>query len=96
MRWSTDRASIREVIEVTAARTKRAIVYHFRDPDPGFDRGGFGTPLDRSIRRTSWRPRGIGPRWASPGGLGILIARQIADELVFNERGNEVLLVKYL
>ena len=31
-----------------------------------------------------------------PGGLGVLIARQIADELVFNERGNEVLLIKHL
>ena len=28
-----------QVIEVTAARTARAIVYHFRDPGPGFDRG---------------------------------------------------------
>ena len=26
-----------QVIEVTAARTARAIVYHFRDPGPGFD-----------------------------------------------------------
>jgi hypothetical protein len=25
-----------------------------------------------------------------------MIARQIADELVHNERGNEVLLIKYL
>ena len=31
-----------------------------------------------------------------PGGFGMLIARQVADELVYNERGNEVLLIKHL
>ena len=31
-----------------------------------------------------------------PGGFGMLIVRQIVDELVYNERGNEVLLIKHL
>ena len=31
-----------------------------------------------------------------PGGFGILLIRQIADELIYNEHGNEVLFVKYL
>ena len=31
-----------------------------------------------------------------PGGFGMLIARQVADELVYNERRNEVLLIKHL
>jgi anti-sigma regulatory factor (Ser/Thr protein kinase) len=31
-----------------------------------------------------------------PGGFGMLIARTVADELVYNEFGNEVLLVKHL
>jgi len=30
-----------------------------------------------------------------PGGFGILITRNIADEVVYNEKGNEVLLLKY-
>jgi anti-sigma regulatory factor (Ser/Thr protein kinase) len=30
-----------------------------------------------------------------PGGFGMLIVRQIVDELVYNERGNEVLLIKH-
>ena len=30
------------------------------------------------------------------GGFGMLIVRQIVDELVYNERGNEVLLIKHL
>ena len=35
-------------------------------------------------------------RGLRPGGFGMLIARQVADELVYNERGNEVLLIKHL
>ena len=31
-----------------------------------------------------------------PGGYGILLASNFADELLYNELGNEVLLVKYL
>ena len=31
-----------------------------------------------------------------PGGFGMLLVKQIADELVYNERGNEVLLIKHL
>jgi hypothetical protein len=31
-----------------------------------------------------------------PGGFGMLIAREIADELVYNERRNEVLMIKHL
>ena len=28
-----------------------------------------------------------------PGGFGMLLARQVADELVYNEPGNEVILI---
>ena len=31
-----------------------------------------------------------------PGGFGMLIARQVVDEVAYNERGNEVLLIKHL
>ena len=30
-----------------------------------------------------------------PGGFGMLIAKEVVDELVYNERGNEVLLIKH-
>jgi len=86
-----------KVIEVTAAKTGRAIVYHFRDPGSGFDRTSLAHAARSlnpdEILATTVRRAEMGLR---PGGLGVLIARQIADELVFNERGNEVLLIKYL
>jgi anti-sigma regulatory factor (Ser/Thr protein kinase)/ActR/RegA family two-component response regulator len=85
-----------KVIEVSAARTRRAIVFHFRDPGPGFDRAdlahaavghvGVG-PMAHFERRTQ-----LGMR---PGGFGILLVRHLVDEVVYNERGNEVLLIKY-
>ncbi len=31
-----------------------------------------------------------------PGGFGILIAREMVDEMIYNESHNEVILIKYL
>jgi anti-sigma regulatory factor (Ser/Thr protein kinase) len=31
-----------------------------------------------------------------PGGFGLLMTRQLVDEMIYNEAGNEVLLIKYL
>jgi hypothetical protein len=31
-----------------------------------------------------------------PGGFGLLMVREIADELLYNEKHNEVVFVKYL
>jgi anti-sigma regulatory factor (Ser/Thr protein kinase) len=31
-----------------------------------------------------------------PGGLGILLTKGVVDELVYNEKGNEVMLIKRL
>ena len=31
-----------------------------------------------------------------PGGFGIFVTRQMVDELIYNEAGNEVLLIKYM
>jgi DNA-binding NarL/FixJ family response regulator len=84
------------VVEVTAARTARAIVYHFRDPGEGFDRAtapAAATHTPDDIIDTVMKRAEMGLR---PGGLGLLIVRQIVDELVFNERGNEAILIKHI
>jgi anti-sigma regulatory factor (Ser/Thr protein kinase) len=87
-----------KVIEVTAARTARAIVYHFRDPGTGFDAAALesvaaATSEPAVVLATAVRRAEMGLR---PGGFGMLIVRNIVDELVYNERGNEVILVKHL
>jgi anti-sigma regulatory factor (Ser/Thr protein kinase)/ActR/RegA family two-component response regulator len=85
-----------KVIEVTAVRTERAIVYHFRDPGPGFERDMLEqvaaiNPSNNPLTHIPYR-ESLGMR---PGGFGILIASQLVDELIYNETGNEVLLVKH-
>ena len=86
-----------KVVEVTAARTARAIVYHFKDPGAGFDRG------DLAHAAESASPEAVLAAAAHrveqglrPGGFGMLIARQVADEIVYNESGNEVILIKHI
>ena len=86
-----------KAIEVTAAQTARAIVYHFRDPGSGFDRTRLNHVAASShpdhVVTSALQRAELGLR---PGGFGVLIARQIADEVIYNERGNEVLLIKHL
>jgi anti-sigma regulatory factor (Ser/Thr protein kinase) len=86
-----------QVIEVTAARTERAIVFHIRDPGQGFDRGALAHAAkanDRdSVLSAVEHREAAGLR---SGGFGMLIVRQVVDEMVYNERGNEVLLIKHL
>jgi anti-sigma regulatory factor (Ser/Thr protein kinase) len=86
-----------KIIQVTAAKTARAIVYHFKDPGPGFDGDDLRhaaqshAPEDIMASARERESRGL-----RPGGFGMLIARHVADELVFNERRNEVLMIKHL
>jgi anti-sigma regulatory factor (Ser/Thr protein kinase)/CheY-like chemotaxis protein len=85
-----------KVVEVAAVRTARAIVYHFRDPGPGFRRDDLP---HAAIANPPEDPLGHVERRAAqglrPGGFGILIAAQLVDELTYNEAGNEVLLIKH-
>jgi anti-sigma regulatory factor (Ser/Thr protein kinase) len=85
-----------KVIEVTAAQTARAIVFHFRDPGDGFDhddlRHAAASARPEDVLSSTQERADVGMR---PGGFGMLIVRQIVDELVYNEHGNEVLLIKY-
>lgn len=86
-----------KVVEVTAAKTARAIVYHFRDPGAGFDaddlsHAAAGSTPEQIVASALHRAE----QGLRPGGFGMLIARSVADELVYNERRNEVLLIKHL
>jgi anti-sigma regulatory factor (Ser/Thr protein kinase) len=84
-------------VEVTYVRLSRAILYTVRDPGEGFSLANLahaavsGSP-DDPFRHVAVR-REAGMR---PGGFGMLITKNIADELIYNEKGNQVLLVKYL
>jgi len=84
------------VVEVVAVRTARTLVFHLRDPGPGFDLGALphaalGRPEDPLAVAEAREARGL-----RPGGFGLLLARQVVDEMIHNERANEVILIKHL
>ena len=85
-----------QVVEVSAARTDRAIVYYIRDPGSGFRQADLEqvTSAADATDPTAHLERraALGMR---PGGFGMLLTRRLVDELVYNERGNQVVLVKY-
>jgi anti-sigma regulatory factor (Ser/Thr protein kinase) len=85
-----------QVVEVTAVRTARTMVFYLRDPGPGFD---FSALPHAAVARPD-DPLGMSgtraERGLRPGGFGLLIARQVVDEMIHNELGNEVILIKHL
>jgi anti-sigma regulatory factor (Ser/Thr protein kinase)/CheY-like chemotaxis protein len=86
-----------KVVTVSAIRTDRTIVYHFRDPGAGFT----AAELERSaLSNTGSDPIAHLERRAEmglrPGGFGMLVTKQIVDEMFYNERGNQVVLIKRL
>ncbi len=85
-----------QVVEVSAVRTVRTIVYYVKDPGRGFDRGALRHAAvsnpedDPTAHFTARAEEGL-----RSGGFGLLLARKVVDELIYSERGNEVLLIKY-
>lgn len=84
-------------VEVRYVRLRRAVICRFKDPGDGFDPTGLdhaaiNNPNHDPIRHAVVREA----KGLRPGGLGILLTKQLVDELVYNERRNEVLFVKYL
>lgn len=84
-------------IELTYIRTSRMVLVQLRDAGSGFSlnavpHAAVNNPPEDPLRHTEYRSQ-LGMR---PGGFGILLVKQIADDLIYNERGNEVVLVKYL
>lgn len=84
-------------VRITYVRTARAILYYVRDPGKGFSFGDLphaavSNPTGAPTNHAEIRDR-LGLR---PGGFGILLTRHLVDELIYNETGNEALLIKYL
>jgi DNA-binding NarL/FixJ family response regulator len=86
-----------QVVEVTAIRTARTMVFRVRDPGAGFRRESIthAASPDPNSDPTAHvaKRKELGIR---PGGYGLLLAAGTVDELIYNELGNEVLLIKYL
>ena len=86
-----------QTVEVRVIRTARSLVFHVQDPGAGFrlnklKHAAIANPPDNPVAHVLAREE-AGMR---PGGYGLLVAKGTVDELIFNEIGNEVLLIKYL
>ena len=78
-------------------RTTRAIVYLIQDPGKGFSfdaiaHAAVANPPGEPARHLEIRAE----QGVRPGGFGILLTRNLVDELIYSEKGNEVLFIKYL
>ena len=86
-----------QLIEITAIRTARTIVFYVRDPGSGFRRGALSSealasPLHEPTTHVIAREE----EGMRAGGYGLLLAGGTVDELIYSEVGNEVVLIKYL
>jgi anti-sigma regulatory factor (Ser/Thr protein kinase) len=87
----------RKRVRASFLRTARSIIVHIHDPGKGFSldmlpHAAISNPDDSPVRHVEFREE-HGQR---PGGFGILMTRNMVDELLYNERGNSALFVKYL
>ncbi len=86
-----------QVVEVTAIRTARTMVFRVRDPGAGFrqealSHAATADPSVDPIAHIRQREE-AGMR---AGGYGLLLAQGTVDELIYNDIGNEAILIKYL
>jgi DNA-binding NarL/FixJ family response regulator len=91
------RSDARKRVRAALIRTRRAIIVHIHDPGKGFSldtlpHAAISNPEGSPIKHVEIRAE-AGKR---PGGFGILMTRNLVDELIYNERGNSVIFVKYL
>ena len=90
------RSDPQKKVELTYIRTSRAIIYYIRDPGDGFSldhlpHAAISNRDDQPMEHAQIR-QDLGIR---PGGFGILLTRKLVDDLIYSEKGNEVLLIKY-
>jgi CheY-like chemotaxis protein/anti-sigma regulatory factor (Ser/Thr protein kinase) len=84
-------------VRIACLHSPRMLMYRIADPGPGFKfedlpHAAIGQPPDQPIEHMRVREeKGI-----RPGGFGLLTVRASVDELLYNEKRNEVVFVKYL
>jgi len=84
-------------VEISYLRARRMVMCRVKDPGEGFSlaelrHAAISNPADDPIRHQACRD----PLGLRPGGFGLLLSRSLVDELIFSEKGNEVLLANYI
>jgi CheY-like chemotaxis protein len=87
----------RQTVRIAYLRARRMLLYRIADPGKGFSltelpHAAISNPPDSPLEHALVRQE-MGLR---PGGFGLLMTREMVDEVLYNEAQNEVVLIKYL
>jgi DNA-binding response OmpR family regulator len=84
-------------VRISCLRSRRMLLYRIADPGEGFDIDGLAhAAISNSDDDPLGHDRVRQEMGLRPGGLGLVMTRALVDELIFNEKRNEVVLIKYL
>lgn len=86
-----------QYVEISYVRAKHMVMCRVKDPGEGFTldeikHSAIANPQDDPVRHIAYREA----QGLRPGGYGVLLVRKLVDELIYDQKGNEVMLVKYL
>src|SRR5271165_2544769 len=86
-----------QYVEISYVRTRRMAMCRIKDPGQGFSleeirHAAINNPPEDPAAHIAVRDQ----QGMRPGGFGVMLAKHLVDDLVYGEKGNEVLLVKYL
>jgi DNA-binding NarL/FixJ family response regulator len=84
-------------VEISYIRSRHMVMCRVKDPGEGFSldeirHSALSNPPEDPIRHANYREE----HGMRAGGYGVLVARELVDELIYDEKGNDVLLIKYL
>ena len=84
-------------VAISYIRARHMVLCRVKDPGEGFSleeatHAAIMNPPSDPIRHSAIREE----QGLRPGGFGILVTKNIIDELIYSEAGNEVVLIKYL
>lgn len=87
----------KQYVEIQYVHTRHMAMCRVKDPGEGFtleeiEHAAFANPPEDPIHHIHVR----NAQGMRPGGFGVMMARNLVDELIYSEKGNEVMLVKYL
>jgi anti-sigma regulatory factor (Ser/Thr protein kinase) len=84
-------------VEISFLHSRRAITCRVKDPGQGFSleeirHAAKDTSPEDLFRHVAVRE----DQGLRPGGFGVLMAKKLVDEVIYGEKGNDVVLIKYL
>lgn len=84
-------------VEISFVHSRRAITCRVKDPGQGFSLSELRHAAKDSSPEDLFRHVAVREEEGlRPGGFGMLMAKKLVDEVIYGEKGNDVVLIKYL